>query len=114
MSNSGSIQRDKCLCAVDTCRSDAFTCVASAGYGRKRERHFLEPEVYKAVVVPVLKQLDTNSRRHTKNAGCAAKDDVAHDTIELILTNIGGDIYPGLGVCEVRSRYSLYQFGPKC
>ena len=113
MSNFGPIQRCKCLRTVDTCRSDAFTCVASAGYGRKRERHFLEPETHKAVVVPVLKHLDTINRQHTQNAGCTAKDDVAHDTIELIPTDIGGDIYPGLGVCEVRFRYSLYQSGTK-
>ena len=69
--------------------------------------------MYKAVVVPVLKQLDTNNRRHTQIAGCAARDDVAHDAIELIPTNIGGDICPGLGVCEVRYRCSLYQFGIK-
>ena len=52
---------------VDTCRSDAFTCVALAGYGRKRERHFLEPEGLIAVVVP-----DWLSRLlASKNAGCA-------------------------------------------
>jgi hypothetical protein len=59
-------------------------CVVLAGTGHKRQRHFLEPEAYKAVVVPVVKQLDTNKRWRTKNAGCAAKDGIADNTIELI------------------------------
>jgi hypothetical protein len=109
----GSIQRIECLCTVDTCRSDAFTCVASAGYGRNSERHFLEPEAYKAVVVPVLKQLDTNSRRRIQNAGRAAKDGIAHDATELIFTNIGGDIYPSSGVCEGKCECSMGGFDHK-
>ena len=69
--------------------------------------------MYKAVVVPVLKQLDTNNRQRTQNAGCAAKDGIAHDTTKLISTNIGGDIYPSSGVCEVKFKCSLGEFGPK-
>ena len=90
------------------------TCVASAGYGRNRERHFLEPEAYKAVVVPAMKQFDTNRCRRTRNAGCAVKDGIARNTAELIATNIGGDTYPSSGVCEVKFTYLRGAFCPKC
>jgi hypothetical protein len=104
----------KCACVQATLAVLLHpTCDASAGYGRNREKPFLEPEACKAGVVPVLKHLDTNGRQRAGNPGCTNMEESARNMAEWKFTNIGGDIYPSSGRAKGKLMYSLVGICPE-